>query len=97
MSAVLKPDPDDKEEVIAQDEYLKAKSSDPPYKKARHNSSEINKKQQDANPSEDVILRPFQAGFEKAGDEPGHELDSAEEREKNHPKYKTPNELDTAA
>ncbi len=97
-NAVL--DPNDEytdEEQVTQDEAIKAYSSDPGYEKEREFSSNVDEKQQDANPSDDLTGKPFEDGFEKAGDEPMHEVDSAQERENNHPKYKTDNELDTAA
>ncbi len=97
-NAVLDPNDEyDTEEQITQDEAIQANSSDKPFREAEHHSSEVDEKQQDANPSDDVTGKPFEDGFAKAGDETLHEIDSSEEREKNHPKYRTPNELDTAA
>lgn len=95
MSAVLKPDPNDPDEVITDDNpTITANSSDPAYQKDSFSSSEVEEKQQDSNPS-DQILDNIKQGVEAADEEPEHPVDSTDPGVMN--KYQTENELDTAA
>jgi hypothetical protein len=93
--SVLKPDPNDPDEVVSDDnDAIRANSSDPAYEKDSFSSKETDDKQADSNES-DEILDIFRKGFKKAGDEPGHEADA--DLDKAGDMYKTDEELDTAA
>lgn len=90
--SVLKPNPNDPDEVVSDDnDAIKAGSSDPAYRKDSFSSSETEEKEQDSNES-DETLDSFEQGFEKAGDEPKHVMDPDETGS-----YETDNKLDTAA
>ncbi|MCA9380939.1 hypothetical protein KC678_01615 [Candidatus Dojkabacteria bacterium] len=96
MSATLKPNPNDPDEVITDDsDTIKANvTTDPAYQKDSYSSSEVDEDQADSNPS-DQLLNDFEQGVEAAGEEPEHQLDP--NKEEGYGKYRTPNELDTAA
>ncbi|MCA9386924.1 hypothetical protein KC669_02720 [Candidatus Dojkabacteria bacterium] len=95
MSTILKPNPNDPDEVITDDNAtITANSSDPAYQKDSYSSSEQDDKQPDVNPS-DTLLKEFEDGVEAAGEEPTNEVDSTDPGVMN--KYKTDEELDTSA
>jgi hypothetical protein len=90
--SVLKPDPNDPDEVVSDDnDAIRANSSDPAYRKDSFSSSEAAEDEQDSNES-DELMETFRKGFENAGDEPKHKMDPDETGN-----YETDNKLDTAA